>query len=83
VVRELNIRGTDASAASGLALLIGGTSESARLAFTQAVDKALDMLFKNGYKREDETQADRDAALFCAFAGYDPAGLSGISGSTE
>jgi len=75
VVKELNIRGTEQSAASGLALLIGGTSESARLAFSQAVDQALDMLFKNGYKREDETQADKDAVLFCALAGYDPDGL--------
>jgi len=75
VVRELNIRATDSSGAAGLALLIGGTSESARLAFAQAVDKALDMLFKNGFKREDEVQADKDAVLFSALSGYDPAGL--------
>jgi predicted Zn-dependent protease len=33
------------------------------------------MLFKDGYKREDETQADKDAVMFCALAGYEPAGL--------
>jgi predicted Zn-dependent protease len=65
VVKELNIKGTDTSAVSGLAHLIGGSTESARTAFSQAVDKALDMLFKNGYKREDEAQADR----------YEPMGL--------
>ena len=75
-VKELNIKGQDTSSVSGLAMLIGGSSESARLAFAQAVDKALDLLFKDGYKREDEIQADRDAVLFCAFSGYAPTGLS-------
>jgi len=75
VVKELNIRGTEDSPVSGFAQLIGGSSESARLAFAQAVDKALDMLFKNGYKREDEVQADRGAVLLCALSGYDPSGL--------
>lgn len=75
VVRELNIRGRETSAVSGLAHLIGGSTESARTAFSQAVDKAMDMLFKDGYKREDETQADKDAVLLCALSGYEPAGL--------
>jgi predicted Zn-dependent protease len=75
VVKELNIKGSDDSAVSGLARVIGGSSDSARLAFAQAVDKALDMLFINGYKREDEAQADRDAVLFCALSGYEPTGL--------
>jgi predicted Zn-dependent protease len=60
VVKELNIKGTETSAATGLAHLIGGSTDSARAAFAQAVDKALDMLFKDGYKREDETQADTE-----------------------
>lgn len=75
VVKELNIRGAEGSAASGLARLIGGGTESARVAFYQAVDKALDMLFKSGYKREDEVQADKGAVLLCALTGYDPSGL--------
>ena len=76
VVKELKIKGADESAAAGLAALIGGSSQSARTAFAQAVDRAMDMLFKDGYKREDETQADRDAVLFCALSGYDSAGLA-------
>jgi predicted Zn-dependent protease len=75
VVRELKIRGADSSAAMGLAALIGGSSQSARTAFAQAVDKAMDMLFKDGYKREDEVQADGDAVMFCAFSGYEPTAL--------
>jgi predicted Zn-dependent protease len=75
VVKELNIKGAETSAVSGLAHLIGGGTESARTAFSQAVDTALDTLFKNGYKREDEMQADKDAVMFCALSGYDPKGL--------
>ncbi len=75
-VRELGIKGRESSAVSGLAHLIGGSTESARTAFSQAVDKALDMLFKDGYRREDETQADKDAVMLCALSGYEPAGLA-------
>ncbi len=74
-VKELSIKGQEASSISGFAMLIGGSSESARMAFSQAVGKALDLLFKDGYKRGDEIQADRDAVLFCALSGYDPTGL--------
>jgi len=79
VVRELNIQGSEDSsaysAASNLARVIGGSTDAARAAFTQAIDQAMDILFKNGYKREDETQADRDSVMFCAMSGYDPTGL--------
>jgi len=76
VVRELGIRATEDSAASGLARMIGGGSETARIAFSQAVDKAVDILFKTGYKREDEVQSDKGAIMLCAVAGYDAAGLA-------
>ncbi len=75
VVKELNIRGSEDSAVSGLARVVGGSTDSARAAFTQAVDQAMDILFKNGYKREDEAQADRDSVMFCALSGYEPSGL--------
>jgi len=75
VVRELDIRATEGSAVSGLARLIGGGTESARLAFSTAVDKAMDTLFATGYKREDEIRADKETVMLCAVAGYDPAGL--------
>ena len=75
VVKELNIRATEDSAMSGLARLIGGSTETARLAFNQAVDKAMDILFATGYKQEDEVQADTGTVTLCAVTGYDPAGL--------
>ena len=75
VVKELDIKATEGSATAGLARLIGGGTESARLAFSKAVDQAMDTLFKTGYKREDEMQADKGSVMLCAVAGYDPAGL--------
>jgi len=76
IVKDLNIKGTADSPAAGFARLIGGASESARMAFSQAVDKAVDMLFKDGYKREDEVRADRGAALLATLSGYDPTALA-------
>jgi predicted Zn-dependent protease len=75
VVKELDIKATEGSAAAGLARLIGGGTESARIAFSKAVDKAMDTLFTTGYKREDEIEADKGSVMQCAVAGYDPAGL--------
>lgn len=75
VVRELNIRAADRGGAAGLAMLIGGTSEAARTAFYRAVDQAMDILLKDGYKREDEVQADGIAVQLAFLAGYDPSGL--------
>jgi predicted Zn-dependent protease len=75
VVKELNIHGTEGSAAAGLARIIGGGTEAARVTFFQIVDKALDILIKDGYRREDETQADGGAVMLCAVTGYDPSAL--------
>jgi predicted Zn-dependent protease len=75
IVKELNIHATDDSAVAGFARLIGGSSEAARTAFAQAVDKAMDMLFSAGYKRDDERSADRNGLMLTAVAGYDPNGL--------
>jgi predicted Zn-dependent protease len=75
VVRELRIRGIEDVGISGLAQVIGGSADPARVAFQKAVDKAMDILLMNGYKREDEAKADEDAVILCAMAGYDPSGL--------
>jgi predicted Zn-dependent protease len=75
IVKELNIHATDDSAVAGFARLIGGSSEAARTAFAQAVDKAMDMLFSTGYRRDDERSADRNGILLTAVTGYDPNGL--------
>ncbi len=74
-VTELKIHGIESAAASSLHEVIGGGSDPARVAFRKAVDKAMNILLKDGYKRQDEIRADKDALLFCAMAGYDPDGL--------
>ena len=75
IVKELSLKGAEKSAVSSVAALIGGASKSAGIAFSQAVDKAVDIILRDGYKKEDEMQADSSAAVLCAFSGYDPSGL--------
>lgn len=75
IVKELSLKGTEKSAASSIAAMIGGASKSAEIAFSQAVDKAVDILLRDGYKKEDEMQADASAVVLCAISGYDPSGL--------
>ncbi|MDH4161685.1 MAG: M48 family metalloprotease [Nitrospirota bacterium] len=75
VVKELNIKGAEGGAAGGMARLAGGATEAARATMGQIVDKAVDILFKDGYKREDEIQADRDSILYSTVANYDASAL--------
>ncbi|MDH4233557.1 MAG: M48 family metalloprotease [Gallionella sp.] len=76
VVKELKIKGTDSSITSGMAQLVGGSTESARAAFSQAVDKGLEMIFKDEYKRDNELQADKTAITISALSGYDASALA-------
>lgn len=75
IVKELNVRGSDKSGVSSLATLIGGATESAGVVFAHSVDLAVEMILKDGYRQEDEMQADADAVVLSAFAGYDPSAL--------
>lgn len=75
IVKELNLRGAEKSAISSISALLGGASDSVKIAFSQAVDKAVDLILRDGYKKEDEMQADASAVILCAFAGYDPTAL--------
>jgi predicted Zn-dependent protease len=75
IVKELSLKGTEKSGVASIAALIGGATETAGIAFSQAVDKAVDIILRDGYKKGDEMQADAGAVLLCAFSGYDPSGL--------
>lgn len=75
IVKDLKIKGMDETA--DLAQLIGGSSGAARAAFGQAIDKGLEVIFKDEYKKEDEMQADNTGVSISALSGYDPSGLSG------
>ncbi|MEK6726286.1 MAG: M48 family metalloprotease [Deltaproteobacteria bacterium] len=76
IVKELSIKATDDSATSGLARVLGGGTDTMRAVFTQMVDKAVEILFEKGLKRQDEMDSDRIAMIFTADAGYDPTALS-------
>lgn len=70
IVKEFNIRASEDSPISSFARFIGGGGDPAKAFFNQAVDKALDILFKDGYKRADELDSDRIAVILIALAGY-------------
>lgn len=76
VVKELKIKGIDDTSTAALARLVGGGTESAKAAFGQAVDKGLEMIFNDTYKREDEMQADRVSVMVTTLSGYDASALA-------
>jgi predicted Zn-dependent protease len=76
IVEELGIRARSTGATAGLAALLGGAGGSARVAFTQAVESAVTILFENGYRASDELEADRIAVAILQSTGYDPGGLA-------
>ena len=54
----------------------GNTEAATRLmSFRNSVSAVIDALFKNGYSRAQEFEADREAAALLAAAGYYPAAL--------
>ncbi len=75
IVNEFKIRGKDDSAVSGVTRLVGGSKDSAAVAFQQTVDKAINLLLERGFKHEDELEADQVAITLLAQAGYDPESL--------
>lgn len=75
IVKEFNIQASEDSPVSAFARFIGGGGDPAKAFFNQAVDKALDILFKDGYKRADELDSDKIAVILTASAGYRGDGL--------
>ncbi len=75
VIRELKIRSAKGSVAGGITSLISGTTGSVKGALEKALENATEILFKKGYKIEDEIEADRTGMLIISAAGYDPLAL--------
>ena len=75
IVKELKIKGQEDSGLTGLTRLLGATGDTARIALSKATDKALEILFNEGYKVTEEAEADRTAILLLAETGYDPTAL--------
>lgn len=75
IVKALKIRASDSGGSVGLGRLLSGSSDTARVAFGQAVDQAITLLFERGYSQQDELEADQVATLLLAHSGYDPLAL--------
>lgn len=76
IVKALNIRSSETQTGAGLARLIGGVSDPARVAFSQAADKAVEILLKEGIDKKSELEADRMAVMLTAMSGYDGGALA-------
>ena len=75
IVNALNIKATDKSAGAGIGRLLSAGTDTSRVAFFQAIDQAVAILFEKGYSQQDELDSDRVATLLLAEAGYDPLAL--------
>lgn len=75
IVNALNIRAVDSGGSAGLGRLLSASSDTAHVAFAQAAEQAVTILFKSGYSQQDELDADRIATLMLANSGFDPLAL--------
>ncbi|MBI3794550.1 MAG: M48 family metalloprotease [Nitrospinae bacterium] len=75
IVKELNIKGADSTAAAGMSHLIGGATESVGVTLRTAMSGALNILFEKGYKRDDEIEADSLGTVLLSTTGYEPTAL--------
>jgi len=75
IVRQLRILGSEKAHIAGLVRFLGASGNTAQVALTQSVDKAVSLLFETGYNVEDELDADAVAMILLAETGYDPLSL--------
>jgi len=77
IVNAMHIRGKETNAAmTWMSFITGGSGDTAKVAFFQAVDQATTLLFEEGFNIRDELAADRVALMLLANTGYDPEALS-------
>ena len=75
IVKQLNIRSTEQDNLSVLTRVVSASNETTRVAAGQALESAMVLLFKQGFKVQDEMEADQHALLILAATGYDPMAL--------
>ncbi len=75
IVKELDIKGSEKSAVAGLGRIVGGATDALKMAFFQAVDRAVKILLERGYQKKDEIEADTSATMLIASMNYDPKAL--------
>jgi len=75
IVNALKIKGSESSAQSGLTRFLGGVGDAGRVALSQTINKAVEILFQKGLSQEDELDADKTGTIYLATTGYDPTAL--------
>ncbi len=75
VVRDLGIRAPEGGLEGGVARLVGAGGGAVQVAFRQAVEGTLAILFQRGYRVEQESEADQVALMILAHTGYRPQAL--------
>ena len=77
IVNAMHIRGKETSGVmTWMSVITGGSGDTAKVAFFQAVDQATNLLFEEGFNIRDELAADRVALMLLANTGYDPEALN-------
>ncbi len=76
IVNAMHIRGKENGVMTWMSVITGGSADTAKVAFFQAVDQATNLLFEEGFNIRDELAADRVALMLLANTGYDPEALS-------
>jgi predicted Zn-dependent protease len=77
IVNAMHIRGKETNGAmTWMSVITGGSGDTAKVAFFQAVDQATTFLFEEGFNIRDELASDRVALMLLANTGYDPEALS-------
>ncbi|MBI3777184.1 MAG: M48 family metalloprotease [Gammaproteobacteria bacterium] len=77
IVNAMHIRGKETNnVMAWMSVITGGSADTAKVAFFQAVDQATALLFEEGFNIRDELAADRVALMLLANTGYDPEALS-------
>ncbi|MBD3671300.1 MAG: M48 family metalloprotease [Gammaproteobacteria bacterium] len=78
IVEALDIKGFADSHQRGFVTFIGGIAGSARVAFDQAVDSALEVLFSQGLHHEAEFESDKLALQILHHVGYEPGAIARV-----
>jgi len=75
IVNTLKIKANDNSTTAGIGQILGASTNTTKAIFTQVVDKAINILFEQGYQHQDEISADSVGLELLATTGYDPMAL--------
>ena len=72
IVKKYGIRGSQASLLSFASIMIGGTTQTARLSLNMMVEVVMDEFFNKGLDQKEELAADQDAVQMMSDLNYDP-----------